>query len=389
MSQEKSTKNKAGNKVFGFLFGGIFFGMGALFCWMMGLSPLLQSLGSEDWMETSCVIESSEVESRSSSDGTTYSIEIRFSYTINGTAYVSDTYNFDSSSSSGRKGKAKVVRSFPVGSTQTCWVNPKDPSEAVLSREIPGIVYIIIPFSSIFMVIGLFVLLGSFGFLPKKWSISFQSNRHKRVRNEASGSQQLKAKTSRMGKIVGYTFFACFWNGIVSVFVTIAVKSHLSGDPEWFLTFFIIPFVCIGLGLIFAVFHAILGLANPEIKLTLSESSPALGDHVDLEWQATKPLTRVRGLRILLEGQEAATYRRGTDTRTDTSTFYRAVLLDLEAPKAQQRGTLSIAIPIDSMHSFDSGNNKILWQLQVLGDIPRFPDIKDCYPITVRPLQLH
>lgn len=388
MPRSNSKKNKLGNKVFGLLFGGMFFGMGALFCWMMGLSPLFKALGSNDWAETSCVIESSKVKTHSSSDGNTYSIEISFNYTIDGSAYTSDTYNFDSSSSSGRKGKAKVVADYPVGSNQTCWVNPDDPANAVLSRSIPGIVYFVIPFSSVFIFIGLFALLASFGLLPKKFTLSLSQSRHKRVTTEAAGTQQIKSETSRVGKIIGYTFFACFWNGIVSIFVIQAVKSHQSGDPEWFLTFFMIPFVCIGVFLILAVFHALLGLANPEIELTLSESSPTLGETLELEWQATKPLHRVRSLQISLKGQESATYRRGTNTRTDTSAFYKDVVLDLKDPKAQQRGIVTITLPSDSMHSFDSGNNKIIWQLIVNGDIPRFPDIKDNYPITVRPLPL-
>lgn len=70
--------SKLGGRVGGLLFGCMFFGMGALFCWMMALNPLLKSINSKSWPKTNCVILSSEVESHSSSDGTTYSIEISF-----------------------------------------------------------------------------------------------------------------------------------------------------------------------------------------------------------------------------------------------------------------------------------------------------------------------
>ena len=44
---------------------------------------------------------------------------------------------------------------------------------------------------------------------------------------------------------------AClFWNGMVALFVTIAVNSHLRGEPEWFLTLFMVPFVLVGLALV-------------------------------------------------------------------------------------------------------------------------------------------
>ncbi|CAA6696796.1 MULTISPECIES: DUF3592 domain-containing protein [unclassified Lentimonas] len=389
ISRKKRSSNANGKmgKGVGLLFGCAFFGMGALFCWMMGLSPLLKSLDSKDWVEVSCVIHSSEVESHRGSDSTTYSVEISFDYTVSGQPYQSDTYNFSNASSSGRGDKAEVVARYPVGSAHSCWVNPEDPSEAVLSRDIPGSVYFIIPFSSVFMIIGAFFLLGTAGLLPKKWGFSFNS-RHKRVTTEAAGTQQLKSSSSGIGKVIAVTFAACFWNGIVSVFLFQLIKSYQGGRPDWFLTIFLIPFVLIGIGLIFGIFHSLLALANPKIELTLSESSPALGDKVQLEWSATKPLTKVRNLKIALQGEEAATYRRGTNSVTDKSTFYRDLLLELDQPAAQQRGTLELTIPTDSMHSFDSSNNKIVWQISVDGEIPRFPDIKNTYPITVRPIPL-
>ena len=392
-SKNKSIRARGQSKqrsarVVGLLFGIIFFGMGALFCWMMGLNPLLKAINSKDWIETKCVILSSEVERHNSSDGTTYSIEIRFRYKVDGKKYVSERYNFDESSSSGYDRKAAIVALYPKKSKQQCWVNPIDPTQAVLSREIPRIVFLVIPFTSIFMLVGLAVLIGSLGLLPKNWRIG-ASNRHQPVATQSSGTQRLKPSSTGVGKVIGTTFAAVFWNGITSIFVTIAVQSHLKGNPEWFLTFFIIPFVLIGIGLILAVFHSLLGLANPKLQLTLSESSPRLGETIELEWYANKPLHRLRKLTIELIGQEAATYQRGTNSVTDHSTFHQQLLLELDQPATLQRGNLQLNVPESCMHSFNSGNNKIEWYLKVLGEIPRYPDIKNSYPITVRPLNSH
>ena len=386
-SNSSRRRGNLGGKVIGLLFGGIFFGMGALFCWMMGVGPLLQSQASQEWPQVSCVIESSEVGRHRDSDGTTYSVDIRFSYSLRGSRYQSDRYDFAAGRSSGRSAKAAIVARYPVGSQQLCWVNPQDPSQAVLCRDIPRSVYFVIPFCSVFMIIGICVMLGTLGWLPRKWRLQFNS-RHKRVSTEATGTQHLQSSSSGIGKVIGITFAACFWNGIISVFLIQLIDSHRSGHPNWFLTLFLIPFVVIGIALILAIFHALLGLANPKLELRLSEASPALGDHVQLEWSATKPLTKVRHLKISLQGEEAATYRRGTNSVTDHSTFHHDILLELDQPASQQRGTLELCIPIDSMHSFDCANNKISWQLCVDGEIPRFPDIKNRYPLTVRPIPL-
>jgi hypothetical protein len=39
------------------------------------------------------------------------------------------------------------------------------------------------------------------------------------------------------------------------------------------------------------------------------------------------------------------------------------------------------------MHSFEAGHNKIIWSLRVHGDIYRWPDVKDEYPIVVLPMR--
>lgn len=37
------------------------------------------------------------------------------------------------------------------------------------------------------------------------------------------------------------------------------------------------------------------------------------------------------------------------------------------------------------MHSFEADNNKILWNLDVHGDIKKWPDVKESFKITVVP----
>ncbi|MGE9290848.1 MAG: DUF3592 domain-containing protein, partial [Puniceicoccales bacterium] len=62
------------------LFGMPFFAMGVAFCWLGGISPILQSRDAAEWPEIPCTITESFVESHTDSDGTTYSVEIRFRY---------------------------------------------------------------------------------------------------------------------------------------------------------------------------------------------------------------------------------------------------------------------------------------------------------------------
>ena len=37
------------------------------------------------------------------------------------------------------------------------------------------------------------------------------------------------------------------------------------------------------------------------------------------------------------------------------------------------------------MHSFEADNNKIVWMIKLHADVPRWPDVKQDYKITVCP----
>jgi hypothetical protein len=49
-------------------------------------------------------------------------------------------------------------------------------------------------------------------------------------------------------------------------------------------------------------------------------------------------------------------------------------------------GQTRFTIPRDTMHSFTSSNNKIIWMLHLSGDIKRWPNIKEEFEIVIRPM---
>jgi hypothetical protein len=49
-------------------------------------------------------------------------------------------------------------------------------------------------------------------------------------------------------------------------------------------------------------------------------------------------------------------------------------------------GSVTIHIPEDTMHSIDTGNNKIIWSLWLEGSIPDWPDVSEYYEFTVLPM---
>lgn len=370
-----------------FLFGLPFFAMGFFLCWIAAINPICKSISSADWPQVPCEIIVSHVNSHSSSDGTTYTIEIKFNYSYQTIDYNGGSYSFDTIQSSGRKRKQKIIAKYPIGSEAVCWVNPDAPEEAVLSRRVPGIVYFIIPFTSIFMLVGLGIMLGALGILPKKRAKATGS-KVKEIDIIKKGETELKPSASGWVKVLVVLGIALFWNGIVSVFLYEVIQSYRNDNPDIFLTVFLIPFVLIGLALTCGVFYQLLALANPKFRLTLSEASPRLGQKVNLQWKSSGSLKRLDKLTIKLEGRECATYRRGTDSVTDHATFHLESLFETDLPSENASGSIHIQIPPSLMHTFHGDNNKIEWRLLIEGPIRRWPDVDEDYPLTVRPAKI-
>jgi hypothetical protein len=369
------------------LFFAVFLVAGAAATSAMLIRPLWQIAQARQWNTVPCTIVSSEIRSHSSSDGTTYSVDIFYRYKINGAEYRANRYVFGPVSSSRYKGKQEIVSQYPPGRFTTCYVNPSDPTDAVLIREATaGLWFGLIPL--------LFVVIGIGG-------ISFAIRKSRQSRSPVPGieaaraipaggdmedpeSSSLKARTSPLGRFVGSVMIALFWNGIVSVFVGHLFSQWRHGRSEVFLTLFMIPFVLIGTVLIGYSIYSFLALFSPRVALTSNASSAIPGAAVQLSWNLTGNASKVRNLRIYFEGREEATYTRGTRSTTDQAVF--ATIPIKEVPEAQSpSGTVEFIIPADAIHSFNAPKNKIIWAIWVKAEVIRMPDIKDEFPFTVLP----
>lgn len=410
-----SARNKAVGRValvFGILFFTIFFAVGFLGVWFMSLQPMAKVLDARNWIATPCTITMSQVVSTSGAKGgTTYRVDIHYSYDYQGQSHQGSRYKFVSGSTSGMAGKQQIVSQYPVGSQQTCYVNPNDPTESVINRGLTADVW----FGMIPMV---FCLIGLGG-------ITYVIRRHNRrasgvltdsaidaqrahkllkvARSPARSAEMswlpplptvtdgrvvLRAVISPVGKVVGLLIATLLWNGIVSVFVFQVVKAFARGRPDWCMTLFIIPFVIVGV-LIFAGFvHSILALGNPRPTIELDQTCVPVGGTLGIRWNLVGNINRITDLRMYLEGKEEATYTRGTNTSTDRCTFARLDILHTTDHRAMAAGRATVTIPADTMHSLVATRNRILWTLHIHASIPRWPDVDEEYLIVVEPANL-
>jgi len=360
--------------------GGLVFlavGLGAFF--FMFVRPALSVYEARGWPETKCRVISSAVGSHDSDDGTTYSVDIVFEYQRHGVTLRSDSYDFSNWSSSGYRGKKEIVDRYPAGSTTWCYVNPADPSRAVLDRSFRP-VYLVGLFPLLFVGAGVLIL----ALYPGRRKKAQRSDLQEEV-EDLGGPVTLSPRFGPVAKLLGVILMAAFWNGLVSVFVIEMVKGWRAGSPDWFLTFFLVPFVLVGLGLIAGIGYTGLALLNPRPRLTLSRRVYRLGEVVDVSWAFSGSTSRISRLRVVLEGREEATYTRGTDTQTDTEVFVELVLVDTENSFEIGQGRSEVRLPEDTMHSFEAAHNKVVLALKVNGDILKWPDVNEEFALKIDP----
>jgi hypothetical protein len=122
-----------------YVFGLVFFIVGSVLLYFLGVRPVLGVMRASGWVETPCTVIASELKEHPSDDadspGPSYSIEIVYEYDFGGKPYRSDQYDFlKLSSNTNVATRSAIVQDHWPGKQTTCYVNPSHPAEAVLQR---------------------------------------------------------------------------------------------------------------------------------------------------------------------------------------------------------------------------------------------------------------
>ncbi len=133
------------------LFFLFFFGMGSLFELFL-VREFGRALGQRLWQRTPCTIVSSEVQERGESDSP-FAFAVNYRYTYEGQSCAGSRYRRNDQTSGSYSETQRLVQKYPPGLGALCYVNPKNPGQAVLRRDSLAL-GLVIPFPLIFVVIG-------------------------------------------------------------------------------------------------------------------------------------------------------------------------------------------------------------------------------------------
>lgn len=423
------SKSNTGGGCFLIPFFSIFLCAGSAAGYFLAVKPWYDVTRSQSWDEAPCVIMWTNIQTTTSKGKNSYSPEVRYSYFVGDNEYQSETFWFGNGSTNNRVAVEKAMRPFKAGGEAICYVNPSNPEEAVLLRETGPGFFLGLFIGGIFSLVGLGGVLMGIGMvraerkskrprvipvqgaasdsaqaLPERSSLfgddTYRDERDRSIRSIAptSGAKYttptclppartgpdeplvLEQTVSRGLKAIGMVLFALFWNGITGTITYFAV-ADFSIIPLLFMSIFLL----IGVLILLAAIHSVLQLFNPRTVAVCSHTYLQPGTEFEISWLQKGNSKRIRKLAITLEGKEQVTFRQGTKTRSETSVFFSERILETTDPAEIASGFRDCRIPANAMHTFDGNSNKIIWTVQVHGDIPFWPDILDDFTVVVYP----
>lgn len=204
-------------------------------------------------------------------------------------------------------------------------------------------------------------------------------------------SYRLPLTSSPGWRLLAVGVFSLLWNGMVSVLIVLAIRKHLSidGQPDWYLDALVLPFAGIGIASLYLLFRQLL------VATAIGPTSLEISDHPIRPGQTYRVyLTQagrlsVKSLSLSLVCYEEATYRQGTDTRTERRKIHESDIFNHEdfeiMPSIPYEYESELRFPEGIMHSFQSEHNAVQWRLMVKGEVEKWPEFERVFPLVVYP----
>ena len=204
-------------------------------------------------------------------------------------------------------------------------------------------------------------------------------------------SYRLPITSSPGWQLLVIGLFSLLWNGMVSVLVVLAFRKHLTlgGEPDWYLDALILPFAGIGIISLYSLFrHLLVATAIGPTSLEISDHPINPGGSYRVYLTQAGRLS-VKSFSLILACYEEATYRQGTDTRTERRLIHEHQVFSHGSfeimPSIPYEHDCELTFPKRIMHSFQSEHNAVQWRLVVRGTVEKWPKYERVFPLVVSP----
>jgi len=189
--------------------------------------------------------------------------------------------------------------------------------------------------------------------------------------------------------LLGIGMFAGLWNAVLVVLIVNAGIDLMGGRTDLLLIGLLVPFAVVG-GAAIVIFtrRLIVASAIGTTQVEISGQPLRPGGVYDV-LLAQGGAGTLESLDMSLELEEQATFRLGTDTRTERLVVWRQPVGSWRAvdrtPGTRFEARVTATIPTAAMHSFATEHNGIRWALVVRGTTSRWPPFVRAFPLVVFP----
>lgn len=200
---------------------------------------------------------------------------------------------------------------------------------------------------------------------------------------------RLPIESPESWNLLGFGLFAALWNAVVVLLAVNAGLDLLGGRIDWLLLAVLVPFVVVGVaGVVTFIRSLVLATAVGTTQLEISAHPLRPGGTYEA-LLAQGGTGAFRNLEMSLELEERATFRQGTDTRTERLVVWKAPLGSWQglqlAPGTRFEARATIHVPATAMHSFASEHNAVSWRIVIRGRPARWPAFTRTFPVVVFP----
>ncbi|HPP51412.1 MAG TPA: DUF3592 domain-containing protein [Thermoguttaceae bacterium] len=417
--EKKRGHRRTGSPVLAML-GELCFHGAVFFAGCLGLAVVLVGFVIPDWrinrdfIQTECTVLDVGVSKIEKNGAPLYRPAIRIRYEVAGETRVTTAQEPWNRRTEDPKQCEQFAREFIEGQKYPCWYDPAHPDVVVLVRGYHwgGWIWLIVPSA--------LIILGGGGLVYglMRWRASAErrallvQQARSLPRGEPSTSTaeqwpgippapdpkespgttlayRLPMFSERGWALIVSFVVGVLWNGVVLIFIVLAVSRYLQGEPDWVGTAFLLPFAAVGAGCIYWFFRELIlaTIIGPTI-VEVSEHPLQVGRTYELFLSQSGRL-KMKFLEVLLVCEEEALYRQGTTARRETQRVYEDRLFRQEDFTISSESVFQtrspLAIPAGAMHSFQSPHNKIQWKILVRGQAHGWPVYQRSFPLIIFP----
>lgn len=369
----------------------VLFAGGCLILGFFFVQPISQIIAAQRWRAVPATIVISRpdlVESQAApSKPESWRPLIRYRYTVDGASFHSTRIWFLKPDLDTRQQIERQVARWPEGSVVTAYVDPADPSSAVLERGFrPQLLIAIFPL--------LLVIVGGAALasiilrrlpIPPLWRLIHLPALF--AHHRAQGAVTLRPHAG-IRPLAAVLLSTLLYNALLWFLVREVIIDWSHGPPAChglLLTVFTLPLVFLGLALIALSFVMLMRMTGPRPTLRLAAGQVPLGGSIDIAWRILGRRRRLRRLRLFVEGREEVIFPRAGREYAASEPFGMVPLVDTTDRNAIAGGRTTLRIPPQTMPTFDAGHGRILWVLCLHGEISRWAAVREEYELTVLP----